>query len=160
MNTWLTDIIRRTNEKVYSETDLTRIMAYYARVPVRLRLGEELAKLEPTLGRKLHDELVRQYPDRSLYTRPFAQDLVEGLRHANLAVLADEPKLLRARWTDHLARLIPSLGVDPLEVRDAYQVLRGILETRLTASTWDVLRPVYDDMTETLSAIPTLAVTA
>lgn len=154
MNTWLTDIIRRTNERAFSESDLTRIMAYYARIPVRLKLGDELAKQESALGRKLHEELAHRFPDRSIYTRPFAQDLIESLRHVNLAVIADEPKLLRARWTDHLCRALPALGVDAPEVRDAYLVLRELLETRLTASAWDALRPTFDEMTETLSAVP------
>ncbi|MBA4189427.1 MAG: hypothetical protein C0467_15665 [Planctomycetaceae bacterium] len=160
MNTWLTDIIRRTNERAFSETDLARIMAYYARLPIRLKLGEELEKQEPTLARKLHEELARRFPDRPLYTRPLAQDLVESLRHVNLAVLADDTKLLKLRWTDHLARLLPALGVEPLEVRDAYLVLRELLETRLTGSAWEAFRPAFDEMTEALSTIPapTLAV--
>ena len=154
MNTWLTDIIRRTNERPFAEADLARIMAYYARVPARLKLGDELARLEPNLARKLHDELAQQYPDRAVYTRPLAQDLVESLRHVNLSVLADDPCLLRQRWTDHLGRLLPALGVNPADVRDAYLVLRQVVEARLTASSWELFRPAFDDMTDALTVTP------
>jgi hypothetical protein len=160
MNTWLTDIIRKANERPYTEADVARMMAYYSRLPSRLKLSEELERQEAGLARKLHDELAKRYPDRPLYTRPFAQDLVESLRHVNLSLLADEPKLLRYRWTEHLAKLVPALGVDPMDVRDAYLTLRDVLETRLTGASWDVFRPAFDEMLDALTAIPAPAVPA
>jgi Phycobilisome protein len=151
MNTWLTDITRKTNERLFADGDLTRMTEYFATVPARLKLGEELEKLEPTLTKALHAELARRHPDRPLYSRRFAQDLVEGLRHLNRAVLADEPRLLHARWTDHLVRVLAAVDIDSGEARDAYAVLRELLERQLTRSAWEVARPTFDDMTESLT---------
>jgi hypothetical protein len=154
MNTWLTDIMRKANERPFPEADVARMTAYYARLPARLKLGEELERAEAGLARRLHEELTKRYPDRQTYSRPLAQDLVESLRHVNLSVLADDPRLLRYRWTEHLARVLPELGVDPLEVRDAYLVLRELIEGRLTGSSWEVFRPAFDEMTDALTAVP------
>jgi hypothetical protein len=159
MNTWLTDIIRKTNERPFSEADVARITAYYAKLPARLRLCEELERLESGLARRLHEELGKRHPERLVYSRPLAQDLVESLRHLNLSILADDPRLLRYRWTEHLTRLLPELGVDPAEIRDAYLILREILESRLTGSSWEVFRPAFDEMTDALTAVPTPSVT-
>ncbi len=160
MNTWLTDIFRKTNERAFSDADLARMMAYYAKLPARLKLASELEKNEPGLGRKLHEELARRYPDRGLYTRPLATDLVESLRHVAAAALADDPSVLRLRWTDHLVRLLPALEVDPAEVRDAYLVLRELLEGRMTQTAWDAFHPMFDEMTEALSTVSPHMVTA
>lgn len=160
MNTWLMDIIRKANERPFSEADVARMTAYYAKLPARLKLSEELERLEGGLARRLHEELGKRYPGRQVYSRPLAQDLVESLRHVNMSILSDEPRLLRHRWTEHLARLLPELGVDPAEVRDAYFVLREMLEVRLTGSSWEVFRPAFDEMTDALTAVPAPAATA
>ena len=160
MNTWLTDIIRKTNERPFSDADLARMMAYYAKLPARLKLAAELEKQEPGLAKKLHDELAKRFPDRPLYTRPLAADLVESLRHVALAALADDPTVLQRRWTDHLGRLLPALDVDPMEVRDAYLALRDLLEKKLTQTAWDAFHPTFDEMTDALTAIPGPAVPA
>ena len=152
MTTWLTDIVRTTNERLLSDADLTRVAEYYATVPARLRLGEELERLEPNLVKPFHAELAKRFPDRGLYTRRLAQDLVEGLRHLNLSVLADEPKLLKRRWTSHLTRAAVAQGVAVAEVRDAYAVLRELLEAKLTKSAWEVAQPAYDDLLDSLTA--------
>lgn len=152
MTTWLTDITRTTNERLLSDADLTRISEYYSTVPARLRLGEELERLEPGLVKPLHAELAKRFPDRKLYTRRLAQDLIEGLRHLNLSVLADDPRLVKHRWTTHLSRAVVAQGADLAEVRDAYAVLREQLEKQLTRSAWEVLQPAYDDLTDSLTA--------
>lgn len=151
MNTWLTDILRTTNERLFSDADLARVTEYYSTVPSRLKLGQELEKLEAGLSRQLLAELTRLHPDRPLYSRRFAQDLVESLRHVNLAVLADEPRLLHDRWTAHLGDVLAGAGVDPGEVHDAYGSLRDLLKKQLTATAWEAFRPTFDDMLEALS---------
>jgi len=156
LNTWLTDIVRSTNERIFSESDLTRIMAYYATVPARLRLCEELERLEPTLVKPLHAELLKRYPGRSLYSRRLVQDLVESLRYVNRAVLADDVKLLRRRWVDHLVEATDATGTDPQEIRDAYVVLRELLERQLPRSAWEVLEPAYVDMLDALTRGPAI----
>lgn len=156
INTWFTDIIRTTNERIFSEADLTRIMAYYATVPARLKLSEELERLEPTLVKPLQAELAKRYPSRALYTRRFAQDLVESLRYINRAVLADDFRLLRRRWVDHLVQLLDATGTDPQEVLDAYQVLRELLERQLPRSAWEVFEPVFTEMLDALTRGPAL----
>lgn len=154
LNTWLTDVIRSTNERLFSESDLTRIAAYHATVPARLRLSEELERLEPTLVKPLHAELLKRFPGRTLYTRRLVQDLVEGLRHVNRAVLADDLRLLRRRWVDHLVEATSATGTDPDEVRDACVVLRELLERQLPRSAWEVLEPAYADMLDALTRGP------
>lgn len=154
MNTWFTDLIRGANERLFSEGDLTRIMAYYATVPARLRLGEELERLEPNLVKPLHAELVKRYPDRPLYTRRFAQDLVEGLRPMYRAVLADDPRLFRHRWIDHLLDATEATGVDRGEIRDAYAVLRELLERQLPRGAWEHLEPEFAELTDALTRGP------
>ncbi len=156
INTWFTDIIRTTNERIFSDADLTRIMAYYASVPARLRLSEELERLEPTLAKPLLTELSKRFPGRSLYNRRFAQDLIESLRYINRAVLADDLRLLRRRWVDHLIEVLDATGTDPQAVIDAYGVLRELLERQLPRSAWEVLEPAYTDMLDALSRGPAL----
>lgn len=157
MNTWLTDIVRTTNERLFSDADLARIGEYYATVPARLKLGQELERLEPGLTKPLHAELARRHPDRALYSRRFAQDLVESLRHVNLAVLADDPRVLYDRWTAHLTDLLAAAGVDPDEVRAAYAVLAELLKKQLTPTAWEAFQPAFNDMLEALSVAPALA---
>ncbi len=155
-NTWLTDIIHSTNERMFSESDLTRMMAYYSTVRSRLRLCEEMERIEPTLVKPLHAELVKRYPARPLYNRRLIQDLVESLRYLTRAVLADDLKLLRQRWVDHLIDVMDTTGLDPQEVRDAYVVLRELLERQLPRSAWEVLEPTFVDMLDALTRGPAL----
>jgi hypothetical protein len=154
INTWFTDIIRTTNERIFSDADLTRITAYYATVPARLRLSEELERLEPTLVKPFLAELSKRFPGRALYNRRFAQDLIESLRYINRAVLADDLRLLRRRWVDHLIEVFDATGLDPQAVIDAYGVLRELLERQLPRSAWEVLEPAYTDMLDALSRGP------
>lgn len=154
MNTWLTDIIRTTNEAIFSEADLTRMMAYYASMPSRLKLSEELERLEPTLTKVLHSDLVKRYPDRSLYSRRLVQDLVESLRYINRAVLADDLRILRHRWIDHLLDVAAATNIDLLHIRDAYLALRELLQRNLPRSAWEVLEPAYDELLDALTRTP------
>ena len=154
INTWFTDIIRTTNERIFAEADLTRIAAYHATVPARLRLSEELERAEPGLVKPLHAELAKRFPGRPLYNRRFAQDLVESLRYLNRAVLADDLRLVRRRWVDHLIEVLDATGTDPQEVIEAYGVLRELLERQLPRSAWEVLEPAYADMLDALTRGP------
>jgi len=158
MNTWFTDIVRSTNEQILPDADLARIMAYYATVPARLRLSEELERLEPNFVKNLQVELSKRHSDRSLYNRRFTQDIVESLRHLNRSVLADDPRLLRCRWIDHLLEVTAATNTDPAVVRDAYVALRDLLERQLPRSAWDVLEPAYTDLLDALTrgSSPTL----
>jgi hypothetical protein len=154
MNTWFTDIVRASNERLFSESELTRIAAYYATVPARLKLSEELERLEAGLVKPLHAELVKRFPGRTLYARRLVQDLVESLRHLTRAVLADDLRLLRRRWVDHLLEAAGAAGIDTEELRDAYLVLRDLLQRQLPASAWDVLEPAYADVLDALTRGP------
>ncbi|MDW8244630.1 MAG: hypothetical protein RMJ88_15595 [Thermogemmata sp.] len=158
MNTWFTEIIRNANESIFSESDLTRIMAYYASMPARLKLSEELEKLEPSLTRKLHNELSNRYPGRRLYSRRLVQDIVESLRHINRAILADDMRLLRYRWIDHLLEVGAALNLDMQEIRDAYVVLGEILQAKLPRSAWALLEPVLAEINDALTRGPALRV--
>jgi hypothetical protein len=153
-NTWFTDLVRAANERPLGESDLTRIAAYYATAPARLRLSEELERLEPGLVKPLHAELVRRYPDRPLYARRLVQDLVEGLRHLNRAVLADDLRLVRRKWVDHLIDAAAATDTDPAHICDAYAVLGELLERQLPRSAWEVLRPAFADMLDALTRGP------
>ncbi len=154
MNTWLTDIIRTTNEALFNEADLTRIMTYYASMPARLKLSEELERLEPTLVKSLQTELSKRYPDRSLYSRRFIQDIVESLRCVNRAVLADDLRLLRYRWIDHVLDVATAANIDLQEIRDAYLSLREILQSSLPRSAWETLEPAYEELLDALTRSP------
>jgi hypothetical protein len=156
LNTWLTDIIRTTNESIFSDADLSRIMAYYASMPSRLKLCEELERLEPTLVKSLHGDLVKRYPNRPLYSRRFVQDLIESLRIINRAVLTDDLRLLRYRWIDHLQDLAAATNLDLQEVREAYLVLRDLLHRTLPRSAWSVLEPAYEELLDALTRGPAL----
>ena len=152
MNTWFTDIIRHANERLFTDAELTRIMEYYGTIPVRLKLGEELEKLEPELLKILKANLAERFPDRALYSKELLQDLVESLRHVNLAILLDDPKLLRERWTDHVTSVMADLGIERHEVHDAYASMRVMLEKKLTRTTWEIMQPLYDDLADTFTA--------
>ncbi|CAN5350883.1 hypothetical protein BH11PLA2_BH11PLA2_31450 [soil metagenome] len=157
MNTWFTDIVRTTNERLFSESDLTRIMTYYSTVPARLKLSEELERLEPTLLKPLHAELLKRFPGRTLYSRRLVQDLVESLRHLNRSVLTDDLKLLRRPWVDHVLEVVDATGVDATEITDAYGVMREMLKKQLPKSAWEVLEPAYEDMLDALTRGTALA---
>lgn len=156
-NTWFTDIVRTTNERPLGDSDLTRIMAYYGTVPARLRLSEELERLEGTLLKPLQAELGKRFPGRPLYTKRFVQDILESLRHVNRAVLADDLKLLRGPWVDHVVEVLAATETDPEEVLDVYTVLRELLVKQLPKSTLEVLEPAYDEMLDALTRGPAVA---
>jgi hypothetical protein len=151
INTWFTEIIFTANERLFNDEELARIQSYYTSVPTRLKLVEELEKHEQTLMRNLHKELQRRYPDRSIYTRRFAQDLVEGLRHLARAVLADDMRLLRHRWIDHMLAVVVTTNIDPQWFADAYAVLRELLQRQLTRSVWEVLDPAWNEIIDSLT---------
>lgn len=158
INTWFTDIIRTANERPFNEAELTRIMAYYDTMPSRLQLNEELERLEPTLIKPLHAELAKRFPGRELYSRRFVQDLVESLRWLNQAVLVDDLRLLRRRWTTHLLDVLEATDTDPQEVRDAYEVLGKMLQAQLPRSAWEVLEPAFNSVLDALARKPIVTV--
>jgi hypothetical protein len=153
-NTWMTDIVRTTNERIFSEADVSRMMAYYGSMPARLKLCEELERLEPTLLKPLLAELGKRFAGRSLYTKRFVQDILESLRHLNRAVLADDLKLVRRPWVDHVVEVAAATDTDTREILDAYTVLREMLVKQLPRSAWEVLEPAYDDMLDALTRGP------
>jgi len=151
INTWLTEIIHTANERLFNDEELARILSYYSSVPTRLKLVEELERQEPSLTRALHKELQRRYPQRTLYTRRLAQDLVESLRYVARAVLADDLRLLRYRWIDHMRAALAACDVDPQWIADAYAVLRELLQRQLTRSVWEVLDPAWSELNDSLT---------
>lgn len=157
MNTWFTDIVRTTNERVFSETDLTRIMAYYATMPARLKLSEELERFETASLKPLHAELVKRFPGRTIYSRRLAQDLLESLRYLNRAILLDDLKILRRQWIDHLVTVTLTTGTDPQVLLDAYGVLREMLERQLSRSAWELLEPAFAEILDGLTRGPAIA---
>jgi hypothetical protein len=157
-NTWFTDIVRNANERTFNDAELTRIMAYYSSMPARLRLNEELERIETSLLKPLQAELSKRFPGRPLYTKRFVQDILESLRHLNKAVLADDLKLVRRPWVDHIVDTMAATDIDPMHVIDAYHVIREMLVKKLSKSAWEVLEPVYDDMLDALTRGPAMAV--
>lgn len=153
INTWFTEIIFTANERLFNDEEIVRIQTYYSSVPTRLKLIEELEKNEPNLIKNLHKELQQRYPERNIYTRRFAQDLVEGLRYLARAVLADDMRLLRHRWINHLLAVVSALNIDPQWIADAYTVLRELLQRQLTRSVWEVLSPAWNEMIDSLSTV-------
>jgi hypothetical protein len=156
-NTWFTDIVRTTNEKPFTDGDLARIMAYYGTVPQRLKLTEELERLESTLLKPLQAELAKRFPGRALYTKRLVQDILESLRHLARAVLADDLKLLRKPWVDHVVEVLSATETDAQEVIDVLGVLREMLVKQLSRSAWEMLEPAYDDMLDALTRGPAVA---
>jgi hypothetical protein len=152
MKTWFTDIVRTANERMFDDDELNRFAVYYASMPARLKLAEELEKLEAMLSKTLHKELTKQYPERSLYTKRAVQDLVEGLRHVYTSVFADDVGPMRRRWIDHLLQAAQALQLDLVHIHDAYLMLRDLLKKHLSRSTWDVLAPTYEELLDDLTA--------
>jgi hypothetical protein len=66
-------------------------------------------------------------------------------------LLADDMRLLRRRWVDHLVEATEATGTDPQEIRDAYVILSELLERQLPRSAWEVLEPALADMLDTLT---------
>lgn len=156
MKTWFTDIVRTANERLFDDDELNRFSVYFASMPARLKLAEELEKLEPTLAKALHKELSKQYPERALYTRRVTQDLVEGLRHVYASVFADDFGPMRRRWIDHLLQLAPATGIELSHLHDAYISLRDLLKKHLSRSTWEMLSPTYDELLDAMTASASL----
>jgi isopentenyl diphosphate isomerase/L-lactate dehydrogenase-like FMN-dependent dehydrogenase len=157
MNTWFTDIVKDANERTLSDQELERIMVYYSGMPARLRAAEEVEQLEGELASTLYVELKKAHPKRTLYTRRFVQDALEGLRPMTQAMLADEPRLFRHRWLHHLTRVIDELQVDPAEVWDVYARIRQRAAERLSHHSRELLDPYFDELADALAATPALA---
>jgi len=155
MNTWLTDIVRDANERAFNDHELERIMVYYGGLPARLRAAEEVEQLEGELAGTLFTELKKKHPRRSLYTRRLIQDLLEGLRPMVQAMLADEPKLFRQRWVNHLTRVVAEMGLEPSEIQDVYDLILERTNGKLASHSRELLQPYFDELSDALT--PALA---
>jgi hypothetical protein len=151
MSTWFLEIMKNANERMFSDFELERIMLYYNRLPARLRAAESVERVEGELISKLVAELKERFPERTLYTPRFVQDVVESLRHMVLSLLADEPRLFRTRWLNHLTTVVRTLELDPRDVRDVYELMRELLSTRLSAQAEDLLQPYFEEVADALS---------
>jgi hypothetical protein len=154
MNTWLTEIIKDANERPYNDRELERILVYYAGMPTRLKVAEQIEQLEAELTNSLPAELKRRYPQRNLYTKRLVLDLLESLRHFTVALLAEEPRLFRERWLHHLARVLQELSIDPTEISDVYLIIAERLKAKVGVTNHDLLQPLLDDLFQTLEATP------
>lgn len=154
MNTWFTEMISNSNEAIFCDADLTRFMNYFASMPARLKLNDELQALESSLGKLLSNELSKRFPNRALYSKRFVQDIIESLRYVNRAVLADDVRILRYRWLDHVLDVAAAMNIDVQEIRDAYLVLRDLLKKSLPRSAWDALEPFYEEILDSLTRNP------
>jgi hypothetical protein len=148
--------VKDANERCFSDPELERIMVYYSGLPARLRASEEVEQFEGELAGTLFTELKKKHPKRPLYSRRLIQDVVESLRPMTQAALADEPRLFRARWLDHMRRVVDELDLDPSELREVYEVIQDRAAGRLSQYTRDLLRPYFDEVLEALApATPT-----
>ena len=151
MNTWFSDIVKDTNERILSDQELERIMIYYGGMPARLRASEEVEQLEGELAGTLFGELKKKYPKRPLYGRRLVQDVLESLRTMAQAMLADEPKLFRLRWLNHMGRVVEEL--DPSEIQDIYALIQDKAAAKLSAQSRELMQPYFDELAESLSPV-------
>ena len=107
MNPWLITLVKDANERLLTEKEVERFIAFLDTLPARIKLSEDLEKFEPEILAALTKELPAAYPDRPGYSRLVIQDVVESLRHLFVSVFVDEPEFLKLRfsraWTDELA---------------------------------------------------------
>jgi hypothetical protein len=57
---------------------------------------------------------------------------------------------------DHLIEAAEATDTDPAEIRDAYAVLRELLERQLPRSAWEVLEPAFADLFDALTRGPAI----
>ena len=155
MNTWFTDVVKDANERAFNDHELERIMVYYSGMPSRLRVAETIELAEREMVANLLGDLERKYPGRTLYSRRLIRDLLESLRHLTHALLADEPRLFRRRFIDHLTRTVAELDIDPTEVRDVYDMIRERLDSKLGVQGRELIQPYFDELSDVLT--PALA---
>ncbi|QJW97810.1 globin family protein [Frigoriglobus tundricola] len=155
MNTWFTEIVRDANERALNDQELERITVYYGGLPARLRAAEEVEQLESELAGTLFGELKKKHPYRTLYTRRLVQDLLESLRHMVQAMLADEPRMFRHRWVNHLTRVVAELDLDPGEIQDVYALVLDRSAGKLANHSRELLQPYFDELADALT--PALA---
>jgi hypothetical protein len=155
LNTWFSEIVKDANERALNDQELERIMVYYSGLPARLRAAEEIEQLEGELAGTLYGELKKKYPSCQIYTRRLVQDILESLRPMVQAMLADEARLFRLRWIDHLERVVEEMQLDPAEIHEVYTILQERLSTKVSSHTRELLQPYFDELAEALS--PALA---
>ncbi len=151
MNTWFSEIVKDTNERILSDQELERIMIYYGGMPARLRASEEVEQLEGELAGTLFGELKKKFPKRTLYGRRLVQDVLESLRTMAQAMLADEPKLFRLRWMNHMGRVVEELDLDPSEIQDIYALIQEKAAAKLSAHSRELMQPYFDELAESLT---------
>ena len=81
------------------------------------------------------------------------QDVLESLRIMAQAMLADEPKLFRLRWLNHMGRVVEELELDPSEIQDIYALIQDKAAAKLSAHSRELMQPYFDELAESLSPV-------
>lgn len=152
MNPWLINLVKDANERMLSVQEVERVIAFLDGLPARIKLGEDLERLEPEIVNALVKELPAAHPGRPGYTRVAIQDVVESLRHLFVSVFVDEPEFLRLRWTDNLAATLRESELDEEWAADIYRAADEKLRKLLRGTSLELYRPAMDQMMESVSA--------
>ncbi len=144
MKTWLSDIIHQANERYFTPEEMARMQEYFSTMPLRLQTASAIERADPVLGREVLAELKKQYPDRQLYSRPFANDIAALVPVLVHAMLADEVQFVRRRLVDHFQAMMTNLEMPMTEVADAIRVLREVIFRRLSAAQTSVIEPFFN----------------
>jgi hypothetical protein len=155
INTWLNDLVKNANERLFNDAELERMIAHGDTVNNRLKGIEELERLEIELQKTLPEELKQRYPDRPLYSRRLVLDVLESLRHVGLAMLFDEPRLLHERWIAPMLQVVDLMDIQPGHVLDIYRAIQEKLDKKLTKTSRELIQPYLTANLEAL-APPTL----
>jgi hypothetical protein len=67
------------------------------------------------------------------------------------AMLADEPKLFRQRWVNHMVRVVAEMDLDPAEIQDIYALVWERATGKLAAHSRELLEPYFDELAEALA---------
>jgi hypothetical protein len=145
MNPWLINLVKDVNERMMSDQEAERVIAYFDSLPQRVRLGEELERMESELVARTLKEMTADYPERG-YTRGIVQDLVESLRHLFVASFVDEPSVLTVRWTDHLESLIADGSLERDWVGPVYRSIDKQIRKQLRGTLLDLYDPLMEQL--------------
>ncbi|VTR98397.1 globin family protein [Tuwongella immobilis] len=151
MTPWLNEMLYSVNERFFTPAELDKVRTYVNSVTPRMRVAEEIEKMESWLERELITQLARQHPTRTCYNQRFVRDVIESMRVVVQSMLADDPRLLQYRVTDHLTALVRNLEIPAEVVAAPYHLLQTLLAEKLGVSQWGILEPYLSQITDALA---------
>ncbi|MEZ6140607.1 MAG: hypothetical protein R3B84_08555 [Zavarzinella sp.] len=149
MNTWMMEIVKDSNERIFADADLQQMMSYYQTLPNRLRLIDEMERAESNLPASIWKKI--QGNTEAWVTKDTVKDLVISLRHLGLTILANDRGIVQHRWIGHLNRTLELHQLSKSVIIDIYRLIEEEVSQNLTENLRDLFHDAMSDMIDQLT---------